>query len=361
MRRIVSMVGSCLAGLVLAWPLAALSLGPLRGNGASLHWSGPQFVQADARGNVFLLRGDTLDVYPVVQKTHELGKPVRLAPSGATSGPLLDAALSADGDDWVLALPSGIERFSGGEERPVPPLPWFPTAVGFVRGDLAALVVPPLMFSPEKGDDDPPVLLIAGHDAWSAEIREALHGPAYDANDEMLYRAARVLDDREGRYYLARQYAYRIELRRLGRSRPLGELRIGKGAPLRSKSAEEDAKKLLAEAKAEGSDLSHAKVSAFHGRDAVLALAHGPGGLLYVLAGSGIGGARCALDRVDWEGERVERIPLDLPCNGRTSLAVGRDGLYLAKYDGRAGRYFAPWAAVEAAHWAKVKDAVFTP
>lgn len=357
MRRISITV---LAVALASAPLAALTLEPLRGNGKMLQWSGPQFVQADAHGNVFLLRGDTLQVYPVL-KTHELGEPERLATT-VSSGPLLDAAMSAHGD-WALVLGSEVHYFAGGEEKPVPALPWFPAAVGFVRGSPAVLVVPPRIGTAGKEDEGPPpVLLTAGHDAWAPEVREALHGAASDQNNEMLFRAARVLDAREGRYVLARQYAYRIELRRTGRARPLGELRVGKGRPLGSRSAEEDTRRLLAQARAEGSDLSHAKASAFHGSFAILALAQGgPGGKLYVLDGAGVSGDRCALDRIDWEAQRVERTTLDMPCNGQASLAAGRDGLYLAKFSGQAGRYFAPWAAVERGPWAPVKGAEFAP
>ncbi len=340
--------------------LSALPLEPLRGSGKTLQWAAPQFVQADSHGNVFLLRGDTLQVYPLL-KSHELGEPARLSPA-VSSGPLLDAAMSRHGD-WALALGSEIHYFAGGEEKGVPALPWFPAAVGFVRGNPAVAVVPPRIGTAgEREDGMPPLLLLAGHDAWAPEVREALHGAADDQNNEMLFRAAWVLDSTEGRYFLARQYAYRIELRRVGRARPLGELRLEKGEPRRRKSPEEDTRQLRAQARAEGSDLSHAKASAFHGSFAILALAQGgPGGKLYVLDGAGIAGERCALDRIDWEAQRVERTTLDLPCNGRASLAAGRDGLYVAKFSGQAGRYFASWATVERGPWTTAGDASFSP
>src|SRR5436305_6248963 len=99
MGRIFAAVGA--AAWFLVVPLSALNLEPLKGTGKTLQWSAPQFVQADAHGNVFLLRGDTLQVYPIL-KSHALGDPVRLATT-ITSGPLLDAAMSAHGA-WMLAL-----------------------------------------------------------------------------------------------------------------------------------------------------------------------------------------------------------------------------------------------------------------
>ncbi len=39
-------------------------------------WKTPRFLQADGKGNLFLLRGDTLDVYPIDRGV--IGKPRRL-------------------------------------------------------------------------------------------------------------------------------------------------------------------------------------------------------------------------------------------------------------------------------------------
>ena len=80
-----------------------------------------------------------------------------------------------------------------------------------------------------------------------------------------------------------------------------------------------------------------------------------------MLDGAGIAGERCSLDRIDWEMRRVERTTLEMPCNGRASMAAGRDGLYFAKFSGQAGRHFASWAAVERGPWTAVKDAEFIP
>jgi hypothetical protein len=345
----------------LASPLWSLSLEPLRGAAATLEWPASQYIQADAHGNVYLLRGDTLQVFPVT-RSHELGEPVRLGPA-LIEGHLLDAAMSARGD-WVGVLGTEVHYFVDGKEKAVlPPLPWFPAAVGFVRGDPVAVVVPPRLGDPSEGDDKPPVLLRSGHDSWSPELREALHGAAKDYNNEMLHRAALVLDEREGRYVLARQYAYRIERRRLGRERALEEVRLGQGKPRTSKRPEEDTRRLLAQLKSEGTDTQGAHASAFHGVFAILALAQGgPGERLYVLEGPGVAGERCALDRIDWELRRVERTALSLPCNGRMTMAAGRDGLYLARHSAKGGgRYFAPWAAVEGSRWTTVKEAEFSP
>jgi hypothetical protein len=172
-----------------------------------------------------------------------------------------------------------------------------------------------------------------------------------------------VLDAREGRYFLAWQYSYRIELRRLGRDRAIEELRLGGSAPVLEKHSDAESARLLAEATAATkSQASGGTASVSPGRPALLALAsRGPGGPLYALLGAGIAGEQCALDRIEWEERRVERVSLNFPCKGRVSMAAGRDGLYLAEWNGREGRYFVSWGALDEAKWATVKEASFSP
>jgi hypothetical protein len=340
--------------------LAALGLVPLGGNGASVRWDAPQFIQADARGNVFLLRGDTFQVYPL-SKTHELGEPVRLGAS-VLAGSLLDAAMSRRGE-WVLAVGTELHYFTGAEEKPIPRLEWFPAGVSFVHGDPAVLAIPPRLSRSSEDHDEPPLVLRAVHNSWSVEVREALHGSATDFNNERLHRAALALDTGDGSaFYLARQYAYRIEIRKLGRMRPVAEVHLDEGQPLVSKKPDEDTKRLLAQARAEGTDVSAGEASAFYGKSAILALAERQSDRqLYVLVGAGAAGEHCALDRVDWTARTIERTILNMPCIGRATMAAGRDGLYVAQYNGTKGRYFASWEAVDSADWTRLKQTHFAP
>jgi hypothetical protein len=348
-----------LAVLSLIAPrLWALDLAPLKGAAAALHWDGQQFIQADAHGDVFLLRSDPLEIYPLT-KSHDLGEPVHLEPV-ARSGLPIDAAMSPDGS-WALNLGSKIHHFVDGHEVPVPELaPGLkPLFVGFLRGELVATVTP-MPRGAAESDHGIPLLVRAASDSWSAELREGPHAPA-DPGTERAYRAAMVLDAREGRYFLARQYTYRIELRRLGRDSALEELRLGDGPPTLKRYTDAERARLLADAQAAaGSQASTINVSP--ARATLLALARrGPAGPLYALLGAGIAGEGCALDRIDWEERRVERVPLSFPCKGRVSLAAGRDGLYLAEWNGREGRFFVSWTALEEAKWTAVKEAIFAP
>jgi hypothetical protein len=336
--------------------LRALNLEPLQGAAATVLWDGPQFIGADAHGEVFLLRGDTLQVYPITKK-HDLGDPVQLD-AGVRSGVPLDAEMNAEGN-WLELLGGVPHLFVGTHERPLPALAPSPIAVGFVRDEPVAIVTPRHGDSP---DDAPPLLLVPGTDAWSIELREPLHGSPIDYGRERAFRDGLMLDEREGRYLLARKYAYQIERRRLGRSAPIEELRLGTGEPILRKPLDGEEDKLRTQAKADGVDTAHGTLSVFRGSVALRALAQGgPQGRLYALVGPGVAGEHCALDRIDWDEHRVERVSLDLPCDGRVSLAAGRDGLYFAGFSGRGARFFASWASLETAKWTTVKEAAFNP
>src|SRR4051794_11595351 len=64
-------------------------------------WDGPQFVQADRAGNIFFLRGNTLDVYSL-GKAGGFGKPVRLQSLDDNGGFVHGAVLNSAGDQWLV-------------------------------------------------------------------------------------------------------------------------------------------------------------------------------------------------------------------------------------------------------------------
>lgn len=360
MRHLELAILACLtAGLVpiaAPAPLLAQEVESLKGAAASLQWEGTQFVQADPRGDVYLLRGDTLQVYPVT-KNHDLGEPVQLE-GGVRSGMPLDAAMGSD-DSWALLVAGGVRFFPGGHEKSLPALAATPLDIGFLRGDPVVVVMPRFGETPE---DNPPLLLRLGADSWSPELRQAVRSTPLDLATERAYRAAMLLDGGEGRYLLASHYAYRVEARRLGRQAPVEELRVGAGEPAFRKPVAGEEERILAEAKAAGTDITHAHVSVFRGTAVLLALARGgPEGRLYALVAPGAAGGQCALDRIDWEARRVERVSLGKACEGPASLAAGRDGLYIAPLAGNLPRSFVPWSGLEAAKWSVVKEAVFAP
>src|SRR5690349_18259458 len=65
-----------------------------------LTWEAPQAIQADAKGRVFVLRGDDLAIYPL-RSDGELGEPRRPRVPAALRKPFVRAVLSPSGQ-WLL-------------------------------------------------------------------------------------------------------------------------------------------------------------------------------------------------------------------------------------------------------------------
>jgi hypothetical protein len=172
------------------WGETPSHVAPLEGTAGTLRWDGQQFIQADAHGNVFLLRGDPLQVYPLT-KSHDFGEPVALD-MAVRSGFPLDAAMSPDGN-WVLNVGGKLHYFVDGHETTLPDLaPGLkPVFVGFLRGD-PVVTVTPMPRGVAQDDRGIPLLVRAGNGSWSAELREKRHAPE-DPGMERAYRAAVVI------------------------------------------------------------------------------------------------------------------------------------------------------------------------
>jgi hypothetical protein len=100
----------------------------------------PQFVQANRKGEVFLFRADTLEVFPFGKG--RIGPPGRLEKAGAAGVSVSDVAMSADGSVWVIAADNRILVFKDGEQQPAPDVGWLVTSVAVLRGSPLAGVLP---------------------------------------------------------------------------------------------------------------------------------------------------------------------------------------------------------------------------
>jgi hypothetical protein len=156
------------------------------------------------------------------------------------------------------------------------------------------------------------------------------------------------------------EYGYRLRM-----FSPVGQLRgtllVGKGLPdLTERPAAEAAQEAARVAKEIGVRPSpdSLRVSAVH---SVAGIAVAKDGRVYLLIEAAAGGATpLVLDRFDPAGMMLERIALDrrLP-TGHLSLAVGRDGLYLAGFTGSDGLWRLPWEALDGARWEGVPAATY--
>lgn len=321
----------------------------VRSFGASPLWQGPQKVQADRTGRVFLLRGETLQVYPVL-KNGALGEPTRLETARSLDGPMLDVAMGSGPGNWLLRLPFEVRWFVDGKEKVVPPLAWMPASVGFLRGMPVVGVLP--RPAPVNGmviahhDQEPPasapaVLALSG-DRWSVLVEEAR--PAQqDANTLTESGSRSILEDREGKLWAVRNYAYVLD-RYSPAGRRLGRIVVEKGTV-----THREAKEVGVPADVRSED--RARFRPFLGVQKVSDLAEGLDHRIYLLV-QGEKGA--ALDRYDPAQSSLERVDLNLQLPGNATLAAGRDALYLAAHSGDRGRWRISWDELDRASWKKL-------
>jgi len=355
------------AGLVL-WPLLSMALSPipLPESSASPKWDGPQFFVADKAGRVSLLRGRTLQVFPV-RKTGNLGEPARLKATMAWEDDLSNAALDGSGSQWLLQSFKATRWFVDGQEKSLPPLDWLPGAVGFRRDEPIVAAIP-FHIGATKIDPGvtPPWLMARSGESWQALVEaegltagEALAGlKVGKLNDYQAEWTACLLSDAAGKLWVARVYAYRLQRFSPG-GRLLGEWRVGEGKVQSRAEADKGPVEIRVHGTgrdavaAPGREPEKKPYFGFTAEAAILAATMGPGGTIYLLTRAPEGVA--SLDRFDPGTGRLERSPLSIKIPGRATLAAGKDALYLADYNGRGGRWRIPWPAVEQARWKKVR------
>jgi hypothetical protein len=324
--------------------------------GAAPGWQGPQKVQADAGGKVFLLRGETLEVYPVL-KDGALGKPAKLEPASALNGPVIDAAMGSGPGDWLLRLPRELRWFVDGKEKVLPPLPWKPWSVGYRRGTPIVSVLPqpaPIngMVIRHPGDEPPataPAVMELSGDRWSVLIEDARPADG-DSNTAVESCGRTILGDHQGKLWTARTYAYVLD----GYS-PAGR-RLLRMTVEKGKVTHRDAK-----AAGVPPEVRSADRKSFHpflGVQKISDLAEGLDHRIYLLVQEEKG---VALDRYDPAQPSIERARLGLDLAGNATLAAGRDGLYLAAHSGDRGRWRISWEELERARWTKVATDADTP
>lgn len=313
-------------------------------------WDGPQFVRADRKGNVLLFRGNTFEVYPET-KNGALGEPQRLKATASTSTLVLDAVLSPGGDQWLVYADIGVRLFVDGKEKIVPALPWRPWSISFLRDTPVVAVIPIQIGETGRDLEDMaavPWLLSLGNGKWETVVEHRQltgKGLAQKDRDQNAFVAETALfmkADHEGKLWVGRQYAYQAE-RWSASGRLLVKIVVDGG------KVEE--KKLR-----ENTEANAAKnYRVFKAKPAILDLVEGTDHRMYFLVARPDGAL--VLDRYDPARSVLERVPLDLKKAGRFSLAAGRDGLYLAAWNGRQGRWRIAWEALEEAGWKEVEEA----
>jgi hypothetical protein len=337
-------------------------------NEASPAWTGAQIVSADRTGHVFFFRGETFEVYPVT-KTGSFGEPVRLEMTAAPNEMVHDAVLSPGGDRWLVYADLTVRLFVDGKEKVVPAIPWKPWSVTLLR-DTPVVAVLPMPMGGRSADIEklgaPPSFLEFDGDRWNAalemkgvSVSDVLHQGA-KLNDAVAERSVYLMSDRQGRLWAAGQYRYRIQ-RFLPGFHPNLEILVGHGDVRKKKGVESKGIEIRRKDPAQNPTEAprdplqeKSTYTPFSGESVILDLTEGGDGRIYMLVRTEGGGA--AIDRFDPALLLLERLPLELKAEGRYTVASGRDGLYIAAWNGRQGRWRLAWETLDQAKWKDVAD-----
>jgi hypothetical protein len=331
---------------------------PLAARKGEAPWEAPQFFQADRKGRISILRPSTLEVFPLGENDR-LGEAVKLKANAlGRSGPLIDGAMSADGD-WLVREGPRARLFRGGKEVTLEDSGWYLAGLGWLRGDPLLSVEPARTVPGPQPKGPPPLVLRWTGRAWETLLTDV----SLPGIDEPLdptaraYRQVELLGDSKGTLWAANTYRYLVR-----RFSPSGKLKlkiaVGKGEVQQRKDASAAQKTFAREVGKSG--LARQKGAVIQAATAVPvtdALAEGRDGKMYFLVHQGWEGGDFALDRYDTVRSILERVPLRLQNVGVMSMASGKDGLYIAAFSAQRGRWKILWGDIDAAAWKPVNGA----
>ena len=324
-------------------------------------WGGSQFLQADRKGRLFLLRGETLEIFPL-GSSGKLGEGKAL-PSANPRSPggectVVGAAMSRGGD-WLIQDGAELLVFRGAKEEPVEKLPWFVSAAGFVDDDPVVAGSPRAVdkaaagLAPLSGPQGFLAHWSAGH--WGTLVPAIDKGKESDPRALMERRMVRLASASNGHLWMAFDYEHRFREYSPG-GRLLTEIVVGRGEARRAEDAESRQKLADDEARRMSKEGHRVKIFEVTAEPATEALAEGRDGRMYFLVlGGGDGESGVALERFDAVNGSLERLPLAMPDPGRGTMAAGRDGLYVAAYSAKRGIWRLTWDDLDQATWTEVE------
>jgi hypothetical protein len=310
-------------------------------------FKGTRFVQANKKGDVFVLDGQELVVYRLVSEKLKKVETLEVAVFG-TEPWIRSAAMNRSGDSWLLLDKDRSRLFVRGKEKVLPDPVWSVTGVGFA-GDAPLVAQAPGMIqnaaSPIDLEHMPKAPLVSQLQGrkWEPYSAREHWRTAHEDNpiSQTIVDSELLLTGcNDGKVWIGSHYGYRFrEFSTSGRQLFEMEFPVGKSSP--EPPAEEIAGATALTAKAHTSTMTC-------DRD----------GTLYVLvAPAATGTVFSGLDRYDSVTGRVDRILVDIPSTHRLSSAAGKDGIYIVSFGSKAkggGAWLIPWEDLRDQPWLEI-------
>jgi hypothetical protein len=329
---------------------------------------GPQYLAADARGRLHLLRGDRPTFHTLTPdgQLHPWGDPERQRAFLETSAPnvLLDASLSPDGT-WILLNPADVLVISPHETRTLPAPPWMPLAVALPDHPVAAVlpIIPRRVKPPGFDPDSPPLLLELTSSGWTPLVDGPFNAAERAAppghHTHRAFRALHLAPASAGAggsrgLWAAHRYLYRLR-----RFSPAGRelLDLTLAPDPTPESLDDDTVDELRRTLADRAALlgeGDAVIRPFTARPTLEALTEGRDGAVYLYVAPGVFGPEPLLDRYDPVTHRLERAVLALDHPGQVTLAAGRHALWIAAVRGHHQLWRIPWSDLDQLPWQTV-------
>lgn len=341
------------------------------------NWNAPQFLQADAKGRIFLLHGDNLQIDQllptgkvVVRRTPRDGEAAAVA-----DHPVSEAVISPDGSSWLLlSLADHLSILQGDDRRELPAAGWVVSALIYAADGPTITVLPAAVGGENasgapltRADWDTPPFLLRLHDQrWQTLATQQPLAPKERHNPRAMgsmvdfkgERDTRLAQGGKGTLWGAQQNAYL--LRHYSSAGTLEEsVAVGGGTVQWKERTEEDWDRLEKQARRVGARVDRASIGKGYAVRVIRGLASQDRRLyLAVDAPEGL-----ALDRWDVETRTLDRLLLAEiePGPGAIALAAGHDGLYLAARALGAPIWRLDWQLLDEARWKPVPDTVLRP
>jgi hypothetical protein len=353
-------------------PLARVALELVAGDRAPDNQNASQFLEADAKGRVFLLHGDTLEVDQILPSGRIVaGRTPH--DKEASDAAVMDAALSPDGSSWLVSTgPDELMLLSGEDRRQLPTPHWWVSALTYTTDGPVVAVLPAWVGGADTTGqaewERPPFLLRFEDQKWQTlSVQESLDDQTrqtYGAQDspevpslEVIKgeRDTRLAAERKGALWTMQQNAYL--LRHYSRQGAVEESVAVNGGRVQWKDrTEEDWKALEKVSQAAGATFTRSR----HPKAAAVRVVRGltaQDSRVYLVVETPEG---VALDRWDVGTQVLDRLLLAGITPGRSylSVAAGRDGLYIAARGLGEPIWRLDWQRLEDAKWKAVPEAV---